>query len=276
MAALFRDFIRQYEKSDPRDAADAIKCFPHIKCWVCLDTERIIHDRWVITWLGYSPYEVRRCKKCQGNDDHIKCVDSNRETERGRPIPYHGQSSSPYTMRDVVIALAEIYRRDYQGLDDAEEKIYNGMSDQEVLARATWQHVQRSVISHHIRGWELDVDVKSIVDNVSAAVQAYSGNVIPLIDLVSNLKVKFGMRTEQASVDERIACVDVTGDGQPFFMRLVYHMTDDKDGLDVGLFNYFRASKHVRGELTLMKPEDGAAKEVCRRMMSREAGKLFF
>lgn len=274
--SFFRDIIRPFEKSDPQDASDALKCVPRIRCWTCLDTERLIHDRWVVIWLGYSPYELKKCKKCQGSDDHVKCVDSNRLEERGRPIPYHGQGSNPYSVRDLVHSLAEIYRREYKAADELEEKEYAGQTDQEVLGRSSWTHLQKSVIDRHIREWELEVDVKSIVDNVSAAVQAYSGNVIPLADLVANLKVKFGMSSEKASVDERMMCVDITGEGQPFLLKLVYHMTDDKDGLDVGVLNYFRTSRHVRGEMMMMKPEDGAAKEICRRMMSREAGKMFY
>lgn len=275
--SFFRDLIRKYEKSDPQDARDSLRCVPYIKCWTCLDTECLLFDRWAPSFLGYSPYEVKRCKTCQGNDNHVRYADSNRETERGRPIPYHGNwSSSPYTERDLIRALADMYRRDYQHADEVEETKYANMSDAEVLACSQWGHIQTSRIDQHLREWELEVDVKKVVDGVSTAVQVYSGNVLMLVDMISTMKVKFGLSTEQSAVEESVSCVDISErSGQPFFMKMSYRMTDDRDGLDVGFLNYYKTTKHFRGELTLMRPENGASVEICRRMMNREAGKVF-
>lgn len=275
MDSLATALIRQYQKSMPREAADALKCVPRIKCWICLDTEHVIYPRYLPTFLGYSEFALKTCYKCQHRDDQIKCLDSNRQTIRDRPIPYYGYSP-PYTESDWVRTLAEIYRRDYQSIDAQEEKAFAGMSDDQVLAVSNWQQVQSSMMDMHIREWELEVDVKSVVDHVAVAVQAYSGNLLPLVDLVSSLKVKFGMSSEQSAIEENVTCVDMDNTGQPFLMKVTYRMTDDKDGLDVGILNYLRTSKHLRGELKLMKPSlgDTAANEICRRMISREAKKI--
>lgn len=275
--------IQQYKQSMPQDSSDALKCVGRIKCWVCLDTERMIHPRFVPTFLGYSPYAIVTCRKCRGREDHIRCADTKNETERGRPIPYYGESH-PFTERELIRVLADIYRREYQAIDkEIEEKNpYREMSDDDVLKASNWQRIQSSLIDMHIREWELEVDVKSIVDNVSMLIQSYSGNVISLVDMVSNLKVKFRVSSEQSVVEERLTRVDVDEEGQPFFINITYHMTDDKDGLDVGIANYFRTTRHVRGEVKLMQPaqsSDGhgsAAQEICRRMMNREASRFIF
>ena len=57
--------IREVQQTDPVNASDAQKCLPYIKCFSCLDTERYIGDRAVLTVFGYDAYRIRSCS-CTG------------------------------------------------------------------------------------------------------------------------------------------------------------------------------------------------------------------
>ena len=111
--------IRDVERSHPDSAVKARKCLPYLQCFSCLDTERIIGDRAVLTAFGYDPYMIRSCS-CTGRIKDIETTTHLHHTHRNRPVIYVGTygTSAVSTKGDLVRVLARIYEQDYQAHEE--------------------------------------------------------------------------------------------------------------------------------------------------------------
>jgi hypothetical protein len=115
--------IREYRQSKPVDSEHAEKCLPYIKCFQCLDTERYITDRMVLTAFGYDPYMIRSCG-CTKMMKDIQTTTTLDHSVNGRPIFYQGTyGTKKYnTPIEIVGLLAEIYRKEYKPIEDAKKE----------------------------------------------------------------------------------------------------------------------------------------------------------
>jgi hypothetical protein len=124
--------IRDFERSNPDGAAKARKCLPYIQCFTCLDTERIIGDRAVLTAFGYDPYMIRSCT-CTGRIKDLNTTTHLNHSHNNRPVIYIGSygTSAVSSKGDVIRVLAEIYERDYQPREEAEAARIKEVKDAE-------------------------------------------------------------------------------------------------------------------------------------------------
>jgi hypothetical protein len=128
--------IKEYKQSNPIDAEDAKKCIPYIKCFQCLDTERFISDRAVLTAFGYDPYMIKSCP-CTGSFSDIQTTTSVHHTYRNRPVQYNGNHGTRtfQTKIDILVALAQIYRKDYLPIEVEAERKRKAAADEAARIR---------------------------------------------------------------------------------------------------------------------------------------------
>jgi len=118
------EFIREFDRSNPDGASKARKCLPYIQCFTCLDTERIIGDRAVLTAFGYDPYMIRSCV-CTGRMKDLHTTTHLNHTHNNRPVLYTGSYGTPpiSSKGDLIRVLAEIYERDYEPREKEAEQL---------------------------------------------------------------------------------------------------------------------------------------------------------
>ena len=345
--------IRDVERSHPDSAVKARKCLPYIQCFSCLDTERIIGDRAVLTAFGYDPYMIRSCA-CTGRVKDISTTTHLNHTHNGRPIIYNGSygTSSVSTKRDLVRVLARIYEQDYQAreeeiernLQQAEEdkrlrmkaeeaarlraeehrlaveaankkraeeeaarikeekrlkkeeeerlaaeqkrqeeearrkrteelKPYETKTEDELFTHASWKDVKNREDNQVVRETHIKVDIEALIKEVSNAIQAYSGNLLALTDLVRDLDMKFRDFKSHENKENTHIQVKEDKNGHPFFMKFTYRFVEDTVEEHCCFMDFSKKVKKIDSHLIVMRPKDDnlEAIEICRRLMNKEA-----
>jgi len=123
--------IQEFKQTNPVDADHAQKCLSYIKCFQCLDTERFISDRAVLTAFGYDPYMIKSCP-CTGSFRDIQTTTSVHHTHRNRPVQYNGNHGTRTfnTQSDLIVAIAKIYRTEYLPIEEEAERKRKAAADE--------------------------------------------------------------------------------------------------------------------------------------------------
>ena len=271
-------------QTNPIDAEHARRCLPYITCFCCLDTKRYIGDH------IYNSYQIRSCS-CSGLIQDHKSTNNLNQSHQNRPLHYIGNNgtSAIKTAYDVVRILADIYRRDYQPIEDEAERkrdeeckkkeerlIAETKSEKELYDRIHWEEITRKDFNQEIRDTNISTDLQKLVNDIASTIKLYTGNFIILSELVNKLDLKFRDFKSYKNIQETHILIKYDINGNVFFMKFVYTFLEYERIEHCCFIENCRTIKKINFQLIMMRPKDENIEviELYRRLMNKEVGLL--
>lgn len=271
------------QHTNPRDAEDARRCLPYIMCFCCLDTKRYIGDH------IYNSYQIRSCS-CNGLIQDYESTNNLNQSYQNRPLHYIGNNgtSAIKTAYDVVRILADIYRRDYQPIEDEAERkrneeckkeerlIAETKSEKELYDHIQWEEITRKDFNQEIRDTNISIDLQKLANDIASTIKLYTGNFIILSELVNKLDLKLCDFKSYKNIQESHIMIKYDINGNAFFIKFVYILLEYELIEQCCFIKSYRSIKKINSQLILMRPKDENIEviELGRRLMTKDMGLL--
>lgn len=276
-----------------RILADTISCFK------CIDTKRSLKNKnnsQYTTINSKINYDIIGCYNCN-NVGWISCSHTNNFTENGFILfhvdnnnwierieqLYNKASIDTYIMKKVTEWLNEINNLKVEEVEHIQVenvkfenvqvknvKIENVKNETikldtvplfEVCKRITKEHIEKSL--------DLEIEVGIIIDIVKNTVEAYFGNIFPLVNLTKELKVSFSISNSHSMTKDKLIKIK---DNNYLGIKTCTRITQNV--IKTSLFGKNKFAKEYTADIFILKPLNQKATEKANIIMGKIAEEM--
>lgn len=232
-----------------------------ISCFYCLDTKKMWKERNNLPWDsfdGRGSYDIIKCRKCC-NGGWIKCSHSNTVSENGIKI-YKVSNTDCYDRVDQLFNKGSSIQTIVSHVDSIINAVYNTPENEQKPLFEVCKTIKKEHIETSLDG---NVEVGKIVDIVKNVVEAYFGDIFPLINLTKELTVSFSMS------DSKDICYDqlIKIQGNNYLgIKTSSQVTNKK--LNTGLFGGTKYAKEYKAYIFIIKPQNASGVRKAQEIMN--------
>lgn len=302
--------IAKYEKNFPDDARKARACIPHVKCITCLDTSRVVIV--VNGYLYGVYYDEYTCPICNGGKKdfikrHYNLTDAigynHRQIPSFSPTSESGYShtmnlSKIYSIEFANADLAEqkaksererllremnkmkeqVRQKEHEllqrqvKLDNSERRIREERAELDVNKIPQMGHTQFKEYDFKRTSIDINVDIASLVKDISFCISVSAGNIASLPILLKGLDASLQLcwsNTKNRNFQTEIVENDV---GQTVYIRFDYYKVVDEKKVRFGFLRGRGNGKkeYMYVSYLVLTPLNDAAKKKCMEIINSD------
>ena len=233
-----------------------------IKCFKCLDTRRAWKDRDNLPWCAMDQrghYDIIGCSECN-NCGWIACSHNNDIKENDIRV-FHKDNWNWQERLD------QLYQKSISDsfIQTKVDQLFQTKEHVEVkqIQSPLFETIEYITKSHIEKSLDASVEVGTIVKIVQSVVEAYFGNVFPILDLCKELTAKFSVSETQSSDTNKVIR---SKPGHYLGIKTIIETT--QNDIKTSLFTKSRKARSYTAVIFVMKPSNEEAEKQAQHTLS--------